>query len=82
MPATAPTNGQFSSLVDVVTTQQFMKGEFENVVKRNIILSKLKEKGNIKFEASGKFFERNARVGQDALDDRRQAKILNQLQGL
>lgn len=66
MPAAAPTNNQYSSLVDVVTTQQFMKGEFENVVKRNIILSKLKEKGNIKYEASGKYFERNARVGVHA----------------
>jgi hypothetical protein len=63
MPATAPTNNHYSSLVDVVTTQQFMKGEFDNTVKRNIILNKLSEKGNIKFEASGKFFERNARVG-------------------
>jgi hypothetical protein len=63
MPAPAPSVNHYSSLVDVVTTQQFMKGEFDNTVKRNIILNKLSEKGNIKFEASGKFFERNARVG-------------------
>ncbi len=66
MPATAPTYNQFSTLVDVVTTQQFMKGEFENVVKRSVILSKLQERGNIKFEASGKFFERNLRVAEFA----------------
>lgn len=64
MPATAPTNNHYSALVDVVTTQQFMKGEFDNVVKRNILLKKLQERGNVKFDASGKFFERNARVGE------------------
>lgn len=63
MPATAPTYNQYSSLVDITTTQQFMKGEFDNTVKRNVVLSKLKDKGNIKFDATGKFFERQARVG-------------------
>ena len=64
MPASAPTNNNYSSIVDVVTTQQFMRGEFDNTKKRNVLLAKLEEKGNIKADASGKFFERNARVGQ------------------
>lgn len=64
MPATAPTNGSYSSLVDAVTTQQFMRGEFENVVKRNVLLRELEKRGNIKKDASGKFMERNVRVGQ------------------
>lgn len=63
MPATAPTYNHYSSLVDATTTQQFMKGEFDNTIKRNIILNKLNEKGNIKFDATGKFFERNVRIG-------------------
>lgn len=62
--ATAPTNNNYSPMVDAVTTQQFMRGEFINVKKRNVILSKLEEKGNIKFDASGKFLERNARIGE------------------
>lgn len=67
MPAAAPTYNQYSSIVDVATTQQFMNGVFENVKKRNIILSKLDERGNIKMDASGKFFERNIRVGQHSV---------------
>lgn len=70
MPAAAPTNNNYSSLVDVVTTQQFMRGEFDNTKKRNIILSKLDEAGNIKGDASGKFFERNVRVGEYTSDVR------------
>lgn len=62
--AAAPTNNNYSPMVDAVTTQQFMRGEFTNVKKRNVILSKLEEKGNIKFDASGKFLERNARIGE------------------
>lgn len=64
MPAAAPTYNQYSSVVDVATTQQFMNGVFENVKKRNVILSRLDERGNIKMDASGKFFERNIRIGQ------------------
>lgn len=67
MPATAPTYNQYSSLVDVATTQQFMTGVFENVKKHNVILSKLEERGNIKMEAAGKFFERNIRIGQHSV---------------
>lgn len=63
MPAAAPTNNNYSSLVDVTTTQQFMRGEFDNVKKRNVILKRLDAAGNIKGDASGKFFERNVRVG-------------------
>jgi hypothetical protein len=44
-----------------------MNGVFENVKKRNIILSKLDERGLIKMDASGKFFERNIRIGQHAV---------------
>lgn len=67
MPAAAPTYNMYSNLVDVSTTQQYMKGVFENVKKRNIILRLLDERGNIKKEASGKFFERNLRVGQNSV---------------
>lgn len=63
MPAPAPTNNNYSSPVDVVTTQQFMRGEFDNTVKRNVLLRELSARGNIKGDASGKFFERNARIG-------------------
>lgn len=63
MPASAPTYNNYSSPVDTVTTQQFMRGEFENVKKYNPILAALEARGNIKAEASGKSFERNARVG-------------------
>lgn len=61
--AAAPTYNQYSPLVDATTTQQFMRGEFENVVKRNILLSELDKNGNIKKDASGKYLERNVRVG-------------------
>jgi hypothetical protein len=64
MPATAPTYNNYSPLIDPVTTQQFMRGEFDNTIKRTKILSLLKEKGNIKPDASGKFFERNLAVGR------------------
>lgn len=64
MPAAAPTNNNYSSVVDVATTQQFMRGEFDNTKKRNIVLRELDARGNIKADGSGKFFERNARVGQ------------------
>jgi hypothetical protein len=63
MPASAPTYNNYSSPVDTVTTQQFMRGEFENVKKYNPVLAALEARGNIKAEASGKSFERNARVG-------------------
>lgn len=63
MPAAAPTNNNYSGIIDVVTTQQFMRGEFDNTKKRNIILRELDARGNIKGDASGKFFERNVRVG-------------------
>lgn len=63
MPATAPTYNNYSTPVDVVTTQQFMRGEFENVKKYNPVLAQLEARGNVKADASGKFFERNARVG-------------------
>lgn len=63
MPASAPTYNNYSTPVDVVTTQQYMRGEFENVKKYNPILAQLEARGNIKGDASGKFFERNARVG-------------------
>ena len=64
MPAPAPTNNNYSSLIDPVTTQQFMRGSFDNTIKRVKALSVMKEKGNIKGDASGKYFERNVAVGR------------------
>lgn len=64
MPATPPTYNNYSQLVDVVTTQQFMRGQLDNTLRRNIILRKLKEAGRVKMDASGKFLERTVRVGQ------------------
>jgi len=63
MPAPAPAFNNYSPIVDVVTTQQFMKGEFDNTKKRNVILRELEAKGNIRGDASGRFYEKNARVG-------------------
>jgi hypothetical protein len=63
MPAAAPTNNNYSTLVDVATTQQFMRGVFDNTIKRNIILKKLYEAGTLKGEGSGKFLERTIRAG-------------------
>lgn len=62
--ATAPTNNNFSSMIDAVTTQQFMRGAFNNTKQRVLILKELDAKGNIKPDAGGKFLERNARVGE------------------
>jgi len=64
MPASAPTYNNFSALIDPVTTQQFMRGAFDNTLRRVIILKKLKEAGRIKGDASGKWFERTVRAGQ------------------
>lgn len=64
MPASAPTNNNYSSLIDPVTTQQFMRGAFDNTIKRVKALTVMKEKGNIKGDASGKYFERNVAVGR------------------
>lgn len=64
MPVSAPTNNNYSSLIDPVTTQQFMRGSFDNTIKRIKVLRLLKEKGNIKPDASGKFFERNVAIGR------------------
>jgi len=64
MPAPAPTNNNYSSLIDPVTTQQFMRGYFDNTIKRVKALSIMKEKGNIRGDASGKYFERNVAVGR------------------
>lgn len=70
MPATPPTYNNYSQLVDVVTTQQFMRGQLDNTLRRNIILKKLKEAGRVKMDASGKFLERTVRVGQYVSDYR------------
>lgn len=64
MPASAPTYSNFSTVVDPVTTQQFMRGEFDNTKKRIIVLNRLDERGKIKPDASGTFAQRQARVGQ------------------
>lgn len=62
--AAAPTNNNYSSMIDAVTTQQFMRGAFNNTKQRVLILKELDAKGNIKPDAGGKFLERNARVGE------------------
>lgn len=67
MPATAPTYNMYSNLVDTSTTQQFMEGVFEEVKKHNTILSLLDQHGNVKMDASGKFFERNLWIGQHSI---------------
>ena len=64
MPAAAPTYSNFSTVVDPVTTQQFMRGEFENCKKRIIVLNKLNERGKIRPDASGTFAQRQARIAQ------------------
>lgn len=64
MPAPAPANNNYSGVIDAITTQQFMRGEFDNTKKRNVLLRELDARGNIKGEAGGKFMERTARVGQ------------------
>lgn len=64
MPGTAPTYNNYNAATDAVTTQQFMRGALDDVIKNNVILAKLKAKGRINFGASGKWLERNVRIGK------------------
>ncbi|MBA2707351.1 MAG: hypothetical protein H0U59_06065 [Gemmatimonadaceae bacterium] len=68
---TAPTPISYSPVVDAVTYQQFLRGEWEQTKKLRILTEMLEKNGNIKFdEAGGSFIQWNARVGEYAADYR------------
>jgi len=66
----APTNGNFSPLIDVSTTQQFMRTVGENTILRKKLFRKLKEQGVLSADASGKYIEKVVRVGNRSLTQR------------
>lgn len=64
MPGTAPTPVNYSALVDEVVTQQYMRGEWDNTKKLRMFWEKISSNRNIEYDASGKYIEWKARVGE------------------
>ncbi len=71
MTASAPTPLSYSPIVDAVTYQQYLRGEWENTKKLRVLTEMLEKNGNIKFdEAGGTFLQWNVRVGEFTADYR------------
>lgn len=64
MPGTTPTPQMYSSLVDEVVTQEFMRGEWESTKQINAFLERLDKAGQVQFDGSGKFVDWIARIGR------------------
>lgn len=69
-----PSYGANTSLIDPVTTQQFMDDAFESALNYDATLKKMKEAGTLKSEASGLFFTRNIHVGLPSANERTAAQ--------
>lgn len=68
--ATAPTPYAYSNLIDVAVAQQFMRTVWDNTTVVRALLEKLKSKGRVQFDGSGKYVEWTARVGEYDADYR------------
>lgn len=64
MPGTAPTPVNYSALVDEVVTQQYMRGEWDNTKKLRMFWERLESGRGIEYDASGKYVEWKAKVGE------------------
>jgi len=64
MPGSTPSPQEYSSLVDEVVTQQFMRGEWDNTKEIHAIFEELDRAGRIRMDGKGKFIEQKARVGR------------------
>jgi hypothetical protein len=68
--ATAPTPYAYSNLIDTAVAQQFMRTVWENTTSTRAALEKLKSKGRVSFDGSGKYVEWTGRVGEYDMDYR------------
>ena len=64
MAGTAPTPVNYSATVDEVTTQQFMRGEWDDTKQQRALLERLDMKGNIDENGEGTYAEWRSRVGE------------------
>jgi hypothetical protein len=64
MPGTTPTPANYSALVDEVVTQQYMRGEWDNTKKLRKFWNELDTGRSIEYDASGKYIEWKARIGE------------------
>lgn len=64
MPGSAPTPVNYSNVVDEVVTQQYVMGRFDATKKIRKFWKTLSEKGQIEYDASGKYVEWKARLGE------------------
>ncbi len=62
--ASAPTPVNYSSIVDEVVTQNYMRGEWNNTKRINPLLEFLDQSGAITFDGSGKYTELKVRLGE------------------
>jgi hypothetical protein len=60
----APTPVNYSATIDEVTTQQFMRGEWNDTKQQRALLERLDAKGNIDEEGEGVYAEWRSRVGE------------------
>lgn len=64
MPGSTPTPANYSALVDELVTQQFMRTEWEQTKKIRIFTEQLEKDGAFEYDASGKWTDWKARVGE------------------
>ena len=63
MSGTPPTPN-YSATIDEVTTQQYMRGEWNDTKQQRALLERLDSKGNIDEKGEGKYAEWRSRVGE------------------
>lgn len=64
MPGTTPTPANYSATVDELVTQQFMRTEWDQTKKIRIFTETLEKDGAFEFDATGKWTDWKARVGE------------------
>ncbi len=73
--STPPTYNVNTSIIDPVTTQQFMDGEFNDAINYSSILRKMKQAGTIKTDGYGAYLTKNELVGLPSVTERGAATV-------
>ncbi len=72
---TPPTYNVNTSIIDPVTTQQFMDGEFDDALNYSSILRSMKKAGTIKTDGYGTYLTKNEKVGLPSVTERGAATV-------
>ncbi len=70
MPTGSNPTSNYSPLVDEVTTQQFLRGAWDDTKKVRYLLEKMEQNGTIQNDGSGTFYEQKVLVGEFQASER------------